>query len=250
MEITLQMLIIVCPLVFLAGLIDSIAGGGGLISLPAYLLAGLPAHMAIGTNKLSSSMGSFISTFRFYRKRYIDIPVALSGVLCALIGSAIGSSLSLLVQEEVIKSLLIPVLPIVAFYVLRKKSLGTQIELPRNRIYIITMISSFIVGAYDGFYGPGTGTFLILLYNGWAKLDIKIAAGNAKAVNLASNIGSLVVFLMNGKVLFLLGIPAAICSILGSYVGSGMVFKRGTKIVRPVILIVLTILFVKTIMEF
>ena len=108
MEITLQTLLIVCPLVFLAGLIDAIAGGGGLISLPAYFFAGVPAHMAIATNKLSSSIGTLVAAFRFYRRRLIQPDAALMGVGCALLGSAIGSNLSLMASENLIRIIMIP----------------------------------------------------------------------------------------------------------------------------------------------
>lgn len=246
MEVTLQMLLIVCPLVFLAGLVDSIAGGGGLIALPAYLLTGLPPHTAIATNKLSSAIGTTVSTARLIR--HLDLPLAAVSVICALIGSALGSRLSLLASEQLIEYLLVPILIMVAYYVMRKKNLGSDSEespLPRCNMYLLSAISSLLIGCYDGFYGPGTGTFLLLIFTGLLKLNVLTASANMKAVNLASNIGSLTVFLLNGKVLFALGIPAALFSLAGHYVASGLVVKNGAKIVRPIILVVLGILFVK-----
>lgn len=245
MEVSLHMLLIVCPLVFLAGLVDSIGGGGGLISLPAYLFAGIPPHMAIATNKLSSSLGTTISAARLFK--YMDLPLAGTCVVCSLIGSGAGSSLALLASEKLIQYMLLPVLPIVAYYVLRKKDLNQaeQKTLSRRNTFLICMPVSFVVGVYDGFYGPGTGTFLILLYTSLAKLDLLTASANTKAVNLASNIGALVVFILNGKVFFPLGLPAALFCIAGHYLGAGMVVKNGTRIVKPVILIVLAVLFIK-----
>ena len=111
MEVTLQMVLIVCPLVFLAGFIDAAAGGGGLISLPAYFLAGLPAHTAIATNKLSSSLGTVAASLRFYRSRLIQKDVVILGIVCALSGSAIGSNLSLMASENLIQLIMIPLLP-------------------------------------------------------------------------------------------------------------------------------------------
>lgn len=246
MEVSLTTFFIVCPLVFLAGFVDSIGGGGGLISLPAYLFAGVPAHMALATNKLSSTLGTSISAFRM-RKR-MDLSVAGASVVCALVGSSIGSSLALMVSEKVVQYMLLPVLPVVAYYVLRKKNLdeGTEkVTLPRKNVFLLSMIASFCVGMYDGFYGPGTGTFLILLYTGLVKMDLMTASANTKAVNLASNVGALTVFILNGKVFYTLGIPAALCCIAGNYLGSGMVLKNGSRVVRPIILVVLLILFVK-----
>ena len=245
MEVSLHMLLIVCPLVFLAGLVDSIGGGGGLISLPAYLFAGIPPHMAIATNKLSSSLGTTISAARLFK--YMDLPLAGACVACSLIGSGAGSSLALLASDELIQYMLLPVLPVAAYYVLRKKDLeqAGQEKLSRRKTFLICMPVSFVIGTYDGFYGPGTGTFLILLYTSLAKLDLLTASANTKAVNLASNIGALAVFILNGQVLFPLGLPAALFCIAGHYLGAGMVVKNGTRIVKPVILVVLAILFIK-----
>lgn len=247
----ISMLFIVCPLVFLAGFVDSIGGGGGLISLPAYLFAGVPPHMALGTNKLSSSLGTTISAARLYR--HMNLRLAGVCVICSLGGSCLGSSLALLVSEKVVQYLLLPVLPVVAYYVLRKKSLNEKMPkkaLSQKRTYLLSMICSFVIGAYDGFYGPGTGTFLILLYTELVHLDLLTASANTKAVNLASNIGSLTVFILNGKVFWSLGLPAALFCIAGHYVGTGMVLKNGSRVVRPIILLVLVVLFLKILLGF
>jgi uncharacterized membrane protein YfcA len=252
MEITFKMFLIVCPLVFLAGLVDSIAGGGGLISLPAYLLAGLPPIFSIGTNKLSSAVGTTVSTVRFCKNKFVDWGVAVPSVILALIGSAIGANLALLIDERVMKYILIIILPIVAIYVLGSKSIKTKKsaeEISRKKAYLIACLASFFIGAYDGFYGPGTGSFLILIYTGFAGMDIKKASGNTKLVNLASNIAALVTYLINGKIIFVLGITAAVFSIAGNYIGSGLVLKNGNKVIRPIILIVLALLFIKVITE-
>ena len=251
MEIELTTFLIVCPLVFLAGFVDSIAGGGGIISLPAYLLAGIPVHNALATNKLSSLFGAVAATLRFWRNNCVDALFILPSVLAALMGSAMGTRLLLLIDERYLQYILMAVLPITAYYILRKKkSIDIDIQsLSKKQVYSIAAVISFFLGAYDGFYGPGTGTFLILLYTGLAKMDVRTAAGNSKFVNLASNTASFVVFMVNGKVLFTLGLTAALFSIAGSYIGAGLVIKRGSNIVRPIILVVLALLFVKIIYE-
>lgn len=251
MEITAMQYLIVCPLVFLAGLVDSIAGGGGLISLPAYLIAGIPPHMALGTNKLGSVMGTVVSTYRFAKNGFINFKAALWFVVAALIGSAIGANLTLLVSEKIVANLMIVILPVVAFYVLKNKKMGDDTlahTIPEKKAFIIALAAAFFVGAYDGFYGPGTGTFLILILTGAARYTMKEAAGTTKAINLASNAAAFVTFLVNGKVLWPLGLAAGVFCIAGNYIGAGMVLNNGQKIVRPVVLIVLTILFIKVIM--
>lgn len=249
MELTAETFFIICPLVFLAGVIDAIAGGGGLIALPAYLIAGVPTHLALGTNKMSSAIGTLISTIRYLRKSHIDLKVIAVSVIAALIGSASGSSLALLVDETILRYLLIIVLPVVAFFVLKNKSLGTkeQEELPWRKKYVLAIAIAFLIGTYDGFYGPGTGTFLLLLYVGIMKMDINTASATTKIVNLSSNTAAFIVFLFHGKVLILLGLIAAVFSVAGHYVGAGLVLKKGFRAVRPVMVCVLGMLLVKLI---
>jgi uncharacterized membrane protein YfcA len=251
LELELSTFLIVCPLVFLASFVDSVAGGGGLISLPAYVFAGLPIHAAIATNKLSASCGAFMATLRFFKNRYLDMGLAIPSVVAALVGSALGAKLVLMVPEKVTGYLLIAALVIAAYYTLRKKSeLGEVVkDMSRKRAMVLASAVSFVVGGYDGFYGPGTGTFLILLFTGLVHMDIRTASGNAKMINLASNLGSLVVFLISGKVIVVLGLVAAVFSILGGWIGAGLVIKKGSRIVRPIILVVLTLLFIKIISE-
>lgn len=250
MEITVTMLAIVCPLTFLAGFVDAIAGGGGLIALPAYLLAGVPPHVAIGTSKLASSVGLLVSTSRFARNGCIIWKYAWRGAVVAFLGSVIGSSISLMVSETIIQGLLIVILPIVAFYVLRNKHLDREKQgEAKPHVMMIVLAVSFVTGAYNGFYGPGTGTFLILLYTGWAGIQIRYAAGCAKVVNMAADLAGFLVFLINGKVVVLLGLCAMGFSMFGSFVGAGMMLKNGNKIVRPLILFVLVLLFVKIVIE-
>lgn len=252
MELTLQMFLIVCPLVFLAGFVDAIAGGGGLISLPAYLLTGLPPHFAIGTNKLSSAVGTTVSTVRYCMNKFVDWGVAIPSIILALVGSAIGANIALLVNEKIMKYILIAILPLITFYVFKGKSMNkekAEQEISRKKVYVIACLASFFVGAYDGFYGPGTGSFLILIYTGLAKMDIKKAAGNTKLVNLASNIAALVTYFLNGKIFFILGLTAAVFSIAGHYIGAELVLKNGHKVIRPIILLVLALLFIKVIVE-
>jgi uncharacterized membrane protein YfcA len=246
MELELSVFLIVCPLVFLAGLIDSIAGGGGLIALPAYLMAGVPAHFALGTNKLSAFGGMAVASFRYYKNKYVDIILCLPSIAAALIGSALGSSLALVADERVLRWILLVALPVTALYVFKKKNLDSDTPpLPRIKTMAYSLIISFFIGGYDGFSGPGTGTFLILLYNGIAKIDARIASGNAKLVNLASNLSALTLFLYHGRVLIPLGLCAAVFNILGAYIGSGLVIRKGTKIIRYAVLIVLALIFVK-----
>lgn len=248
MELTLLTYLIVCPLLFLAGFVDAIGGGGGLISLPAYLLAGLPMHQAIATNKLSSACGTTLATMRFIKNGLVNLKFAIPSVLSAIIGSSIGARLSLLTNESLMENLLFIVLPLAAFIVLNKnlfKDSEENILILNKRTYLVAIAAALIIGMYDGFYGPGTGTFLIIAFTVWGKMNVSTANAQAKVINLTTNLTSLTIFLLNGQVLFSLGIAGAICNMLGGYLGAGLVMQKGSKIVKPVILFVLLLLFLK-----
>ena len=248
MEITYQTFLIVCPFLFLAGLIDAIGGGGGLISLPAYLIAGLPPHTAIATNKLSSTCGTTLATIRFIKNGLVNFKLAVPAVIAAIIGSSIGANLNLLVDEKIMLYLMVGILPVCAFLVLNKKLFhdgGSDEVILNKKTYSVAAISAFVIGMYDGFYGPGTGTFLIIAFTIFAKLSIKTSNAQAKVINLTSNITSLIVFLLNGEVLFSVGLAAAACNMIGGYIGAGLVMKNGAKIVKPSIIFVLILLALK-----
>lgn len=242
--------LIVCPLVFLAGFVDAIAGGGGLISLPAYMFAGIPVHNAIATNKLSSATGTFVSTFRLVKNKHVDWGLVPGTVICALFGSVIGANLALVISDRVLKTVLVFVLPVVAVCVLRDKDFETVIPegFTRKKQYLIMAVCSLGIGIYDGFYGPGTGTFLLLVFTKLGKLNMEKATGNVKVVNLSSNISALVTFILAGKILWGLGLAASCFSIAGHYVGAGMVVNNGVKIIKPIILVVLVLLLIKVVM--
>lgn len=242
--------LLVCLGVFCASFMDAIGGGGGIISVPCYLLAGFPVHFALGTNKLSSCIGTVASTLRYIKNGCVDWGLGVPSVLLALFGAHIGTRLQLSVDEKYLKLLLLLVLPMIATILLKKKSLpenkGAQNEWLRRAI---VWGAALLIGTYDGFYGPGTGTFLLLLFCYLAKMDVRTASGNVKLVNLSSNIGALATSLMAGKVLIPIGLLAAVFSIAGQYIGAGLALKNGSKIVRPVILIVLLLLSAKVIAE-
>ena len=250
MELTLHAFLIVCPLLFLAGFVDSIGGGGGLISVPAFLMAGLPPHAAVATNKLAACGSLAISTTHFFRNKCISIRLAIPSVIAAILGSSIGAHLSLMLSEKTMTVLLLILLPVSAFFVLNKKLFkdnGKETVTLDRRTYITATLAAFFVGGYDGFYGPGCGTFLIIAFTVFAGLSMRNANGQSKVINLTTNITSLTVFLLNGRVLIPIGLAGCICNMLGGYLGAVLALKNGTKIVKPVILLVLTLLFLKII---
>lgn len=242
--------LLICLGVFCASFMDAIGGGGGIISLPCYLLAGLPTHFALGTNKLSSCIGTVASTVRYIKNGCVDWLLGIPSILLALLGAHFGTRLQLMADERYLKYILLIILPVIAVILLRKKNLpehrGHMHEWQRRAI---VWGAALIIGAYDGFYGPGTGTFLLLVFCSLAKLDVRTASGNVKLVNLSSNISALATSLLAGKVLIPVGLIAAVFSVAGQYLGAGLALKNGARIVRPVILVVLVLLAGKVLLE-
>lgn len=247
----IEMILVVCPLVFFAALVDAIAGGGGLISLPAYLFTGMPIHMAYGSNKFSACIGSFFSAGRFLKSKVVNYKVAAISAIAALIGSSCGAKLALLLSDAMLKRSMVVLLPIIAVFILFKKKnmedVNTVERLNHKVVIILSVLIGFIIGMYDGFFGPGTGTFLILAYTSIMGFDFRTACGNARMVNLASNFAALVVYIFAGKVMYMIAIPATFCSMLGYWIGAGLAIKNGAKFIKPVMLCVITGLFIKII---
>lgn len=250
MELSFVHFLIVCPLVFVAGFIDAIAGGGGLISLPAYMFAGIPVHNAIGTNKLSSAMGTTITTIKYGLNGFINWKLAPFCALFALAGSSIGAQISLLISDFVFKIIMLIILPFVAFYVLKGKSwISEKQSFSLLKTLIISVLIAFSVGIYDGFYGPGTGTFLLLLLTTFAHMKLQDANGTTKVINLTTNITSLVIFFINGTVIIWLGILAGIFGMAGNLLGARLFSKGGAKFTKPIMISVIIIFMIKIIVE-
>lgn len=249
-DLSIITFLIVCPLTFLGGFVDAVAGGGGLISLPAYMIAGLPVHNAIATNKLSSGMGTTVATYRLASLGYIPWRKAALCIVMAVIGSSTGAKLALMVDADLFKKLMLVIIPATAIYVMRNKNMDEPKEPLGDRQTVIrASLVALLIGVYDGFYGPGTGTFLILLLSGFAHISLKESNGIAKSINLTTNLSSLAVYLMNGKVIILLGLAGGLFGIVGNYIGVTFFKNKGAKAVRPLMIVVLVIFFIKILTE-
>jgi len=251
MELNLMTYLIVCPLVFLAGLIDSVAGGGGLISLPAYMAAGLPPLQAAGTNKLSACLGTVASTTRFVRDRKVDWKAGLFAALGAFPGSWLGALLQQHIPQDTIRLLMIVAIPLVAIVVLRKKDMNGRCLVTDTFYRPMAFAIGLFIGFYDGLIGPGTGTFLILLFTMTLGMEAVMASGTAKIVNLTSNVAALFSYLTNqpDNVLFALALPAAVCGIAGNWLGASLTVKKGVGFIRYMLLVVLVLLLAKMVVD-
>ncbi len=254
MELTPQILLVVLPLIFLGGFVDSVAGGGGLITLPAYLMAGIPPHFAMGTNKVVNGFGTALASFKYFRGGKIRLRPALIAGIGALAGAAVGTKIALLIPEDILKVLMLVALPCAAVLLMLKKDFGKESDAPAREYApreeaVRAALIGLGLGCYDGLIGPGTGTFMIMAFTMALSMDLLTSSGCAKVANLASNIASAVLFIFNGKVLWLLAVPAAVCNMLGAYCGARYAMRGGSTKVRGMIFVVLGLLFVKMLYE-
>lgn len=241
--------LVVLPLVFLGAVVDSVAGGGGLITLPAYMMV-LPPHVAAATNKFAASFGTLSSLLRFLKSGKIHLPVSAAAAVGALIGSPIGTQIQMYIPDAWLNRLMLVILPCVAVFLVFRRDLGADdAAMPKTfcaKIAAQAFVIGLVIGGYDGLVGPGTGTFLILAFTTFLGFSLLVSSGCAKVVNFASNISALVVYLIHGQVLFAVGIPAVLCAICGYQVGAQMALKGGGKVVRSLIFVVLGLMLVKT----
>lgn len=239
---------LICIGVFLAAFMDAIAGGGGIISVPVYLMAlgNVPTYYILGTNKISSGIGTIFSTTRFVKSGYVDWKLCLPAAALSILGSICGTWLQHHTPDIVLKYFLLAVLPVIAVITLRGRSWPDEPgeRSPRARLLIVCA-AALLIGCYDGYYGPGTGTFLMIIFVRLARMDTRHAAGCTKVLNLASNIGGICSALAAGYAFLGVGLIASLASILGHYLGAGLAIKNGSKIVRPVVVLVLLLLTVK-----
>lgn len=232
----LEKIILLCVAGFIAAFVDSIAGGGGIISLPAYLAAGVPAHFALGTNKFAASFGSITSSYNFAKSGKVNFNLLKYLIPFTLIGSIIGVKTVLLLDETYLSSFILIMILVIAIYSLFNKNLGLENKFKgTTKITIFFgILMAFSLGFYDGFFGPGTGSFLMFLFIKIFKFDFTNATGNAKILNFVSNITSLLIFALNGQIYYAIGLPVGIFMILGAKVGSGLAIKDGAKLIKPI----------------
>ncbi|MBI5631550.1 MAG: TSUP family transporter [Elusimicrobia bacterium] len=235
-------------LVFFAGIVDSLAGGGGLITLPAYLSAGLSPDLILGTNKLSSSIGTVASSYQYQRRKKVPWEEISPALLASCGGSFLGARLAAFMDPRWLKFLLLAAMPPMLYFLYFKPHFGHHDEseaLPKKERRRILLLIAASLGAYDGFFGPGTGTFLALALSRFCRYDLLGSTARAKILNLASNLSALAAFLWAGKAHIALGLSMGVLSLAGHWTGSHWGFKKGASVIRPALLWVCGGLFLK-----
>lgn len=243
---SIEVLIFLAIAAGFAGFVDAMAGGGGLIQLPALIL-GLPNKelpLILGTNKVPSIFGTTAAARNYFKNLKPDIPLTLSMMGPAFIGSIAGASFATTVPKDLFKPLIVLLLLIVAIYTWRNPTLGISEKLKfthKKRLVFVALIG-LLIGFYDGIFGPGTGTFLVFfLVSGIGYAFLK-ASGTAKLVNISTNAGAILSFQLTGHILWQLGLILAVANVVGAIIGSHLAIKGGSPLVRKVFLVVIFLL--------
>jgi len=234
---------------FAAGLIDAIAGGGGLITVPALLLAGLPPVEALGTNKLQALFGSGTATFAYARRGHVDPRRQVVPFVLALVGSGAGALVANVAPVEILERLLPVLLIAIALYFAFKRTLHDTDRAQRIRPGLFQATVPPLIGFYDGLFGPGTGSFLMLAYVGLAGFGILKATAHTKLVNFASNVGAFAVFAVLGAVIWTLGLAMGLMQLLGARIGASLAMRHGAWLIRPLLVVVCVGLAIRLLLQ-
>ncbi|WP_088225319.1 TSUP family transporter [Desulfosporosinus sp. FKB] len=245
-------LLIISVLGFFAAAVDAIAGGGGLISLPALLVVGVPPHLALGTNKFAACTASLNSSITFARSGKVHVPLVKWQIPFTFIGALLGVWAVLSVSSQFLNKAVLVLVLIVGIYTILHKNLGMENKFQQliPSKLIAGCFFALALGFYDGFFGPGTGSFLIFSFIALFGFDFVVASANSKVLNFVSNFASLLLFAWNGKILFLYGIPMAISMILGSLLGTKLAIRRGAALVKPIFITMSLLVAVKLIAQY
>ena len=236
MEFDIVKFLILAVFCFIAAVVDAISRGGGLISLPAYFAVGFPPHMALGT-----------SAFKFWKAKKINFEIVSKLFAFSLAGAAIGVKTAVSIDPKYFTPISFGILILVFLYALKNKNMGEKnyYKGTTPKTIILGKIMAFCLGFYDGFLGPGTAAFLMFCLIKIFKLDFSSASGNTKILNLSSNFASLIVFAFLGKLNWVYGLSIAVVMTFGAIIGSRLAILKGNKFIKPVFLVVTSILILK-----
>lgn len=235
-------ILLLCLAAFAAGFIDAIVGGGGLIQTPMglVLLPNLPVSTVIGTLKIPAFSGTSFAAFQYLKKVVIQWKLLLIMMFLAVPSAFLGSTILTYVSNDFMKPLLLVVLSLLAIYTYVRKNFGQQVAKDHSVAtqIIYAVVISIIIGFYDGFIGPGTGSFFVVAFIALMGFDFLHASANAKMVNLATNFGSICLFISKGKIIWAIALPMAASNALGGWLGAKLAINKGNSFIRVFFLIV------------
>ena len=248
-EVPLDTLMLLVAVAGLAGMIDAIAGGGGLLALPAILWAGLPPVQALATNKLQGSFGTLTASYNFIRRGEIDLRRLRTPILMTFIGSASGTLAVQRLGSDLLNQIVPALLIAFALYFLFSPRIGDQDAHHRISHGLFGLLIGFSLGFYDGFFGPGTGSFFAAAFVLLLGYNLRRATAGTKVLNFTSNIASLIFFALAGQVVLQVGLPMGLAQMAGAWIGSHLVIRHGTRLIRPLLVIVSLAISIKLLLS-
>lgn len=234
---------------FVAGFVDTIAGGGGLITVPAFLSLGLPPHLALGTNKLQATFGSGSATLNFIFAKKVAIKECLWGILWTFVGASAGTIIVQRINSDFLGKIIPFLLVAIAIYTIFTPKLGLEDIRPQMNENIFYIIFGSLIGFYDGFFGPGTGSFWAILFLVILGYNFTKATAYTKVMNFTSNLASLIFFIIGGNVILSYGIVMGFGQVIGARFGARVVLVKGVKVIKPLFIIVVFSLAIKLIYQ-
>ena len=242
-------------MLLIAGVIDGISGGGGMIALPSYLIAGLPISSAYACNKMQSCLGTSASFVKYATSKLFDIKAAIPSALSAALGSFISTQIMLSLSDDTKNIIIIAamcfVICVTIFSRIAKIDLYSSTSMTMSAKNILLCLGiGLVLGLYDGFFGPGGGTIALLIFALIMKYDLRVGCGIGKFVIVASNLVSFVTYIIHGDVIYAIAIPCSIANIVGSYIGATLATKKGSGFVKYVSWVVIGALLVYTVVNF
>ena len=241
-----------CLAFFFAGIVDSITGGGGLITIPVMLAVGIPVHAITGTNQCAAWPGAAVAAVKFARSGNVHLRSALITLPFAVLGAYLGAKLNLLVPDTYLKIFMLVTVPVIAVFLFVNKRMGDDDradEVPARAVAVRSAAIGLVLGGYQGFYGPGAGLFFMLAYAAFLKLCLVRATGNTRLVIAAAFTASVITYAASGAVIWSLAAAAAVFYAVGSYLGAALAIKKGAGIIRPIMFLVVALLLVKLVFD-
>ena len=242
----------ICAAYFAAGIIDSVCGGGGLLTIPALITAGVPVHYVAGTNQWSALAGNITSIYKYGKSGNVSFNSGIIAAVAAILGGFIGAELNIIIPAKYLKTVMIALIPVMTVLIMVKKDFGKDdmsMDMPRAKLIIYSCLTGLTVGAYQGFYGPGAGTLYMLAFAFLIRLNLVKASGTARLTSLFAAISSSITYAFSGFVIWRIVLVATVFNTVGNYIGAGLAIKNGAKIIRPLLFAVIVLLFITIIIE-
>lgn len=243
---------VVCAAYFAAGVIDSVCGGGGLLTVPALITVSVPVHYIAGTNQWSALAGNLTAIYKYGKSGNIHIKSGIIAAITAILGGFIGAELNIIIPAKYLKTVMIALIPVMTVLLMLKKDFGSEDlshSLQKSKLIIYSCLIGLTIGAYQGFYGPGAGMLYMLAFAFFIRLNLVKASGTAKLACLFAAISASLTYAFSGFVIWRIVLVATMFNVIGNYIGASLAVKNGAKVIRPVLFAVIALLFISLVFK-